>query len=191
MLLWFVGTSMGAMWMTFRDPAIDHRVIVLGALLPDAVDVTVAWALSFGGSGFDATAGVMHALIAPVGLLGAVMLLTIGRRSARRRWLALPIGVFWHLVFDGAWTSAAVFGWPLVDPSGLHSHALFVASRPAWANVAMEIAGLALAVWLWRTWGLGRAGALRHFVSTGRLGRTQATPGSSRSSSVTLELRRC
>ncbi len=169
MLFWFVGTSLSAMHATFRDPAIDHRVIVLGALLPDVVDLTTAWALSLGGSGFRATAGVMHSLAAPVCLLVVVMATTVGRRRARRRWLALPIGVFWHLVFDGAWLTVAVFGWPLVDPGALHTHQLFVAARPLWLNAALEVAGLLLLVWLWRVYGLHAPEARRSFARTGRL----------------------
>lgn len=169
MALWFVGTSLGAMWMTFRDPAIDHRIVVLGALLPDLLDTAVAWVASLGGSGFDATAGVMHSLLAPVAALVLIMLMTVGRRRARRRWLALPIGMFWHLVFDGAWTSTAVFFWPLVDPGGLHTHLLFVATRPLWLNVALEVAGVALIVWLWRAWALHRPDARQTFVRAGRV----------------------
>ena len=37
MLLWFVATSLVAMRWCFGDPAIDHRLIVAGALLPDVL----------------------------------------------------------------------------------------------------------------------------------------------------------
>ena len=31
MFLWFIGAALTAMWFTFRDPAIDHRLLILGA----------------------------------------------------------------------------------------------------------------------------------------------------------------
>ena len=43
----------------------------------------------------------------------AVMLTTVGRRPARAILLGLPIGVMLHLVFDGVWTDADLFWWPL------------------------------------------------------------------------------
>ena len=73
MLLWFAATSLLAMRWSFGDPAIDHRLIVAGALLPDLLHV------ASGG------APLMHSLALPaVGLL-VVMLCTVGRRRARRR----------------------------------------------------------------------------------------------------------
>ena len=57
MLLWFAGGSFLAVWLVFRDPAIDHRLVMAAAvvgmvkltlgLTSDAVPVTVnvLWAL--------------------------------------------------------------------------------------------------------------------------------------------------
>ncbi len=136
MLLWFVATSLLAMRWSFGDPAIDHRLIVAGALLPDALYVLTA------------ATPVSHSLALPVLGLGAVMLGTIGRRRARRRWLAVPIGVFWHQLFDGAWLQPNLFWWPLGGISV--SATLPLASRPVWMIVVMEAAGLAGCWWVWR-----------------------------------------
>ena len=90
------------MWLVFRDPAIDYRLVVVGALLPDLVDAP------FGG------ARVLHTLVASVVLLVGVMLATRHRRRARRRLLAVPIGTFLHLVLDGMWTRTETFWWPFL-----------------------------------------------------------------------------
>src|SRR4051812_13646421 len=92
MLLWFAGMAFVAVWMVFKDPAIDHRLVIVGALLPDAIDV---W-----------TGGrwVAHSVLFSVALLTVVMLGTRGRRLLRRQLLAVPIGTFLHLVLDGMWT---------------------------------------------------------------------------------------
>ena len=83
---------------------------MIGALLPDVVDAV------FGG------AALLHSVVGSIVLLAVVMLATIGHRSWRRHLIALPIGTFLHLVFDGAFTSAQAFWWPLTGGS--------VAERP-------------------------------------------------------------
>ena len=156
MLLWFVATSLVAMRWTFGDPAIDHRLIVAGALLPD-----VLHAVSGG-------APLMHSLVLPVGGLIAVMLVTVGRRRARRRWLALPIGVFWHQLFDGAWVQSTLFWWPF---GGDAADATFpLAARGIWLIALMELAGLAGCWWIWRASSLAHSPTARtDFWRTGRL----------------------
>ena len=95
MVLWFVGTSLVAMRWFFGDAAMDHRLVLAGALAPDAVHV-----LSGG-------AALAHSLVLPVCTLVAVMLITIGRRRARRRWLGgadralLASSVRWRLDTTG------------------------------------------------------------------------------------------
>src|SRR5207302_4249376 len=81
-ILWFAGGSLVLVWSIFRDPAVDYRLVVVGAVLPDAVDGV------FGG------ARVLHSLLFSVVLLAAVMLATRQQRAARRRFLAVPIGTF-------------------------------------------------------------------------------------------------
>jgi hypothetical protein len=68
-VLWFVGCALVLVWVVFHDPAIDHRVLALGAVLPDLVDAPL------GG------ARVAHTLGASALLLAAVMLATRGRRA--------------------------------------------------------------------------------------------------------------
>lgn len=156
-LLWFVGGSLLAVWLVFRDPAIDHRLIVAGALLPDIVDV---WT---GG------AWVGHTLLGSVALLTVVMLATRGRRVLRRQLLALPIGSFLHLVLDGAWTATEVFWWPLLGVD-LGDAALPSAERGL-LNIPLEVVGLVVVVWAWRRFRLAEPERRAHFLRTGRFGR--------------------
>ncbi len=98
MLLWFAGLSILVVANVFRSTGLDYRFVALGALLPLLVDVPVGHR------------AVGHALIFPVGLFVAVMLVTTGRpRLLRRRLLCVPIGVFVGLVLSGAFTQDHVF----------------------------------------------------------------------------------
>lgn len=157
MLLWFVGGSFLAVWLVFRDPAIDHRLVVAGALLPDIVDVLTGgpW--------------VGHTVLASVVLLLGIMLLTRGRRLLRRQLLALPIGTFLHLVLDGAWTDTETFWWPAF---GVHLDGGRLPSLERGPlTMVLELAGLAVLVWAWRRFRLHEPDRRRHLLRTGRLGR--------------------
>lgn len=161
MLLWFAGLAFVLVWSVFKDPAIDYRLVMAGALLPDVVDGVV-----FG------RAGVLHTLVCSVVLLVLVMLGTRGRRLVRRRLLAVPIGTFCHLVLDGMWARTATFWWPFFGwgfggaGGGVPSW-----SRPWSLVVVQEVVGLAALAWCWRRFEFGSGSRLRVFLRTGRLGR--------------------
>ncbi len=144
-------------WVVFHDPAIDHRVLIAGALLPDAVDAP------FGG------ARIAHTVTASAALLVAVMLATRGRRHARRRWLALPIGTFVHLLADGVWGNAATFWWPFLG--GALNARLPWLDRGLAVVVLQEVAGAVAVVWFVRRFRLTDPSARATFVRTGRLPR--------------------
>ena len=157
MLLWFAGLSFVLVWAVFRDTAIDYRFVMAGALLPDVVDAPL------GGP------RVAHSLLASVALLAGVMLATRGRRTLRRRLLALPIGMFCHLLLDAMWTRTEVFWWPFlgdIDERGVPS-----LDRPVALLAAQEVAGLVALWWVARRFRLGEPERRRQFVRTGRLGR--------------------
>jgi len=163
MLLWFAGMSLVAMWAVFRDPAIDHRLVIVGALLPDLLDV--AW----GG----AAAG--HTLAFAVMLLFVVMAGTVGRRALRRRLLAVPIGWFFHLVFDGAWSDTSLFWWP-VEGLSFGGASLPFLDRPVGVTLVMELAGLVALVWAYRRFGLCDGARRAEFARTGRVDRLLTDP---------------
>jgi membrane-bound metal-dependent hydrolase YbcI (DUF457 family) len=157
-LLWFVGMSAVLVWAVFRDPAIDYRLVVAGSVLPDAVDA------------LSGRAFLLHTLLFSVVLLVTVMLLTRRRRLARRRYLALPIGTFAHLVLDGVWTRTHLFWWPSFG-TAFEAGPLPSLARPVWLVAVLEVAGLVAAAWWCRHFRLFEPDRRRTFVRTGSLGR--------------------
>ena len=106
MFLWFIGTAVVSVWYVFRDPRFDYRLLAVGSILPDVIDLPgghARWA---------------HSLTVSVGTLVVVMLVTAGRKPIRRLLLALPIGMLMHLVWDGAFASTKVFWWPFTGSWG-------------------------------------------------------------------------
>ena len=163
MLLWFAGTAFAAMWFTFRDAAIDHRLVIVGSLLPGVID------------GLYGQASVLHTLSAPIVLLVMLMLVTIGRRHLRRLVLALPIGMFWHLVFDGVWMDTQLFWWPVTGLS--FAETAVPASERSFSTVlALELVGLVALCWVWRRMGLTNSTRRRLFIRSGRLDRVITDP---------------
>lgn len=159
MLLWFLGGAWVLVWAVLQDPAVDYRLVMLGALLPDAVDGVL------GGT------RVAHTLVASVALLAVVMLVTVGRRALRRRLLALPIGTLVHLVLDAVWTDAKVFWWPAKGWSLAHAGGLPSFRHPLAVTVVEELCGAAALLWCWARFRLGVPERRSVFVRTGRLGR--------------------
>jgi membrane-bound metal-dependent hydrolase YbcI (DUF457 family) len=162
-LLWFAGMSFVLVWAVFKDPAIDYRLVMAGALLPDAVD------------GLRGGPRELHTLAFSVGLLVAVMVATRQRRTLRRRLLALPIGTFCHLLLDATWTRTATFWWPAFG-GRLSERGLPSLGRPMPLVVVLEVAGGLALIWARSRFRLGEADRRRAFVRTGRLGRDLA-PG--------------
>jgi membrane-bound metal-dependent hydrolase YbcI (DUF457 family) len=157
MLLWFAGASLALTWAVFHDPALDHRVLIAGALLPDVVDAPL------GG------ARIAHTVLFSAILLVAVMLATRGHRRARRQWLALPIGTFIHLLADGVWSRSTVFWWPFLG--GRLTGRLPSLDHGPVVAVLEEVAGAAVVVWFWRRFRLGDPSVRATFLRTGRLPR--------------------
>lgn len=157
MLFWPAGVALGLVWLVFRDPAFDYRTVVVGALLPDLVDAP------FGG------ARVAHTLLAAVAVLTVVMLSTRGRRHVRRSLLAVPIGMFAHLVADGMWARTHMFWWPFFG-RGLTGRIPAVDHGVA-VLVIEELAGLVIVAWCWQRFRLGDPAVRATFLRTGHLPR--------------------
>ena len=156
MLLWFVGPSILIVWLVFRSPAADYRLVALGSLIP-LVEI------AFG------QPRLLHSLTGAAVLLAAVMVGARGHRLVQRALLAVPIGVLLHLVLDGAWTDTHAFWWPLFGWSWSDAE-LPELGRGA-LNVVLEVVG-ALACWYaYRRFRLHEPDRRSHFVQTGRVGR--------------------
>jgi hypothetical protein len=160
---WFVGLSVAIVWLVFRSPALDYRLVALGAVLPLGDLVT-------GG------VWVLHTLVAAVVVLLAVVLFTSRRRLLRRRWVGLPIGMFLHLVLDGMWTRTEAFWWPLFGWDALGERAPELSRGPV-LLILGELAGLVALWWLVRTFDLADGPNRERLIRTGRLPRDAGGAG--------------
>lgn len=155
MIFWFLGTAVLSVWYVFRDPSFDHRLLLVGAVLPVVVDAI------FGG------ARVLHSVTFAVLLLAVLMVATSGRKPIRKTLLGLPIGLLLYLVFSGAWMNADVFWWPF---TGLDfDDAPHPVWERGWWNVPFELVGIGLCISIWRRAGLGDPDARDRFRTTGQL----------------------
>jgi hypothetical protein len=155
MLAWFVATAVLAIHFVFTDPRFDYRLLVVGAVVPSISDLIGGWT------------AVLGSVTVSVVILAVLMLATPGRKPIRATLLGLPIGMFLHLVFGGAWTDTTVFWWPFtgVDLSGAGSA---LAERGWWA-VPLELIGIAGCVWIVRRARLAEPVRRAAFLSSGRL----------------------
>ena len=156
MLLWFVGPSILVVWVVFRSPAADYRLVALGSLIP-LVE------LPFG------EPRLLHSLTGAALLLAIVMVGARGQRLVQRRLLGLPIGVLMHLVLDGAWADTRGFWWPFLGASWSSSE-LPEIGRGA-LNLLLEAVGAAACWWGWTRFRLAEPERRQLFLSTGRVGR--------------------
>jgi len=152
MLLWFLGTAVLSVWYVFTDPRFDYRLLVVGAVLPDVIDLPAG------------QARWVHSLTVSVGALAAVMLVTAGRKPIRRLLLGLPIGMMLHLVFDGAWASTKVFWWPFLGSWG---NVDVPSIQRGWWNVPLESAGAVMLLWIWKRFELANPERRRTWWRTG------------------------
>ena len=166
MFLWFLGTAIAAVWFVFRDPGFDYRLLCVGALLPDVVDV---W---FGG------ARALHSVTVSIAVLLGVVVASAGRRPWRKRALAIPIGMMLHLVFDGAFADNKVFWWPFGGIRFTH-HRLPSIAR-GWIDIPLELIGAGLLVWVWRAFGLSDPARRAELRRTGRLEPIAVQPAKTR-----------
>ena len=159
MFLWFIGTAVVSVWYVFRDPRFDYRLLAVGAVLPDAIDLPgrhARWA---------------HSLTVSVGALVVVMLVTAGRKPIRRLLLAVPIGMLLHLVWDGAFSSTRVFWWPF---AGSWGNVRVPSLQRGWSNIGFEVVGALLMWWMWRRCALGDPQRRRALIHHGTLSPPQA-----------------
>lgn len=155
MAIWFVAFSIVLVWVVFQSPALDVRVVALGALVPLLDGVT-------GGP------WVLHTLLGSVGALAVVMVATRGRRRVRRALLGVPIGMFLHLVLDGVWADGDLLWWPLLG-GGAFDGSLPEIDRPVGVLVLMEVAGVSALAWAYRAFALDDPARRRELKASGRL----------------------
>lgn len=160
MLIWFAAGAVVITFVVFRSPALDYRLVALGAVLP-------VLEAPFG-------IGPLHALVTPTVVLLVVMLVTRNRRLVRRRWLGLPIGMYLHLVLDAGFSAPESFWWPFLGLEFPEGNIAEV-SR-GWWSLLLEVVGIAMAVWAYRRFGLDDSTRRSQFLRTGQLDRTFVGP---------------
>lgn len=170
MLFWHLGANLWLFRWIFRDPKVDIRFLLFGAILPDLIDLPLGtWVFAERYSTGELWA---HSLTLPTIYMIGVLLLT--RRGRRRRaFMAVGVGWLFHLMLDGMWTGQEVLFWPFFGdiPPG---EAPFwpLAWERAWSDPwrwVKELAGLGYLVWLWVGLGLGTAERRHQILKTGRL----------------------
>jgi hypothetical protein len=154
--IWFAAGSVAIVWLIFQSPAIDYRMVMLGAVAPALASLVLP--------------GVFETLLAPVLALIVVMGATVGRRLVRRRWLGVPIGMFLYLVLNGSWMQQKLFWWPAFGTK-FPSDGSPIVQRGIW-SVLLELAGVAIAVWLFTEFGLDDSARRTRFLREGQLDRS-------------------
>ena len=174
--LWHIAGAVFLFRWIFRDPKVDLRFLALGGFVPMLVDGVWAALVSSVASGTKLAA---HSLLTAVVLMSVIMVLT-KRGPERKPWMALSVGVFFHLLLDGMWAQQESFLWPLfgwgfADP-GAGARSLFLGFLDGWVGWVEEGVGLVYLVVLWRTHGLGNPETRAEFMATGVLGPTATRP---------------
>ncbi len=149
----------------------DLRVLALGGVLSDLIDKPIGSILFI--DYFETGRIYAHTLLFAMLILAGVMALTRRGTAVRKRWMALPIGVFLHLLLDMP-LDAETLWWPLLGtefPS--FAEGAFVDLVPyllksPWV-IVQELLGVGYLVALYRKTQLGDPVRRRELVETGRL----------------------
>ena len=171
MLFWHLGATLWLCRWIFRDPKVDVRFLLAGAVLPDVVDLMLGTVVLAGTYSIGEL--WLHTLLAPTVYTIGVLLLT--RRGRRRRaYMALGVGWLLHILLDGLWTDPEVLFWPFFGWELPVGEAPFwpLAWLRAWADPwrwVIELVGLGYLVWLWFAAGLNQKERRDVLVRTGRI----------------------
>jgi len=169
-LLWHVGATLWLFRWIFRDPKVDVRFLVAGAILPDLIDLTIGTVLF--ADRYSTGELWLHSLLLPIIYMTAVVAVT--RRGRRRRtFMAVGIGWLLHLLLDGMWANDDIFLWPFFGPIPAGEAPFWPlawerAMSDPWRWVK-EAVGLGYLIWLWIALGLGDRERRLGVVRSGRL----------------------
>lgn len=169
MILWHTGLAAAIVYATLGRRRIDYRFVLLGAVLPDAVDAVLDALVYEGSTG----RGAAHSILAVVAVALVVILGSKGER--RLAIFGVPVGWLLHLVGDGMWNAPRTFLWPAFGTSFARSSgepyswdllADPLAHLSTWGG---EITGALLLAWFWVAFGLGHGDRFRLFLRDGYL----------------------
>lgn len=170
MLFWHLGGSLWLFRWIFRDPKVDVRFLLLGAILPDLIDLPIGTLVL--ADRYSTGELWFHSLIIPT-LYTSIVLVATRRGRRRRAWMALGVGWLFHLLLDGIWVSQEVFLWPFFGdiPPGESPYwplAWEQALNDPWRWIE-EALGIGYLLWLWSALGLSRPERWSMTLQTGRL----------------------
>ena len=169
MILWHMGVAAVLVYVTLGRARIDYRWILLGAVIPDAIDGLLGAAVYDG----DAGRGVAHSILAVVVIAVAVLVTTRG--TTRISVFGFPVGWLTHLVADGMWQAPETFLWPAfgwdfsqspVEPYSWDLIAHPLAHLSTWGG---ELLGLVALMYLGAAFELHRPDRRRRFYEDGLL----------------------
>lgn len=169
MLFWHSGATILLTRYAFRDPDMDLRFLVLGAVLPDLIDTPIGFVLW---SSVENVRLLAHSLLfAAVAML--VVLLGTRRGRPRKRWMPVAVGILLHLVLDAMWRQPETLWWPFRGWEFTSTGYATVGEYLRWlltdpVTWLLEGVGLAYLIWLAHRSGLAEASARREFLRTGR-----------------------
>jgi hypothetical protein len=159
-LLWFAGLAWLLVWRVFRSPAVDYRLVVLGACLP-TLDLLLE------------RLDRQHAVTATGVVLALDMVVPRGSNIDKRQLLSIPIGMFAHLVLDTTWADTELFWWP-VSGAALGTLEVPEVSWPFALVLVLELIGSVVLVGLWVRLGMTDRENRERFRRTGHLARDLA-----------------
>jgi inner membrane protein len=167
-LFWHLGVGAALVYVTLGRQRIDYRFILLGAVLPDLIDVPLSFLF-----GWPGRRGPAHTLLAVVVVTVVILIAFRGRRRLSR--FGLGVGWLTHLVGDGMWLIPRTFLWPAFGtrfggiPPEPYSLDLIVHPLSHLSTWGGELAGVAVLVWFWVAFRLGEGDRLRRFARDGML----------------------
>ena len=169
MILWHAGIATLIVYVTLGRRRIDYRYILLGAVMPDAVDgiLNVSWLHEPAGR------SIAHTLLTVIVL--AVAIILVCRAERRLAVFGLAVGWLLHRVGDGMWEAPRTLYWPAfgVDfataPAEPYSWDLLRAPLDHALTWGGELLGVAILAWFWIAFRLGERDRRRLFVRDGYL----------------------
>lgn len=167
--MWHFGVGAALTYVTLGRRRIDYRYVLLGAILPDALDGALSVVLTYEGAG----RGVAHSLLAVVVVAVAIMLAFSG--TTRVAVFGVAVGWLTHIVADGMWQAPETFLWPAfgtgfaATPAEPYSWAVLLNPLGHLSTWGGELFGAAVLAWFAIAFGLGDSARLRLFLRDGYL----------------------
>jgi inner membrane protein len=168
LLLWHLGVGATLVYVTLGRRRIDYRFILIGAVVPDLIDVPLSYVF-----GWPGHRGPAHTLLAVI--IVTVFVIVAFRGTRRLSLFGLGVGWLTHLVGDGMWSVPRTFLWPLFgtrfggSPSEPYSVDLLVHPLSHLTTWGGEVVGLAILFWFWIAFRLGERDRRQAFLHDGLL----------------------